>query len=155
MQQLGLAYTPKTQSRLRELLWPAVDNPVAIKTVCHTGMWVSFVVGGRTALFTIIGGHLLGGFVTGAIFVAIGIGIRKYSRVAAILGVLLYLGPQIATASISVVSVIFAFLFISSLRATFALHRLNKQSSIPLQMSRPSSETGISIESGLDSSGSL
>ena len=135
MQQLGLAYTPKTQSRLRELLWPDVDNPVAIKTVCHTGMWVSFVVGGLTALFTIIGGHLLGGFVTGAIL--IGIGIRKYSRVAAILGVLLYLGPQIATASISVVSVIFAFLFISSLRATFALHRLNKQSSIPLQMSRP------------------
>ena len=132
MQQLGLAYTPKTQSRLRELLWPDVDNPVAIKTVCHTGMWVSFVVGGLTALFTIIGGHLLGGFVTGAIFVAIGIGIRKYSRVAAILGVLLYLGPQIATASISVVSVIFAFLFISSLRATFALHRLNKQSPIPL-----------------------
>src|SRR5947208_16660265 len=65
MQQLGLAYTPKTQSRLRELLWwPDVDNPVVLKTVCHTGMWPSFVVGGLTPLFPIIGGHLLRRLVT-------------------------------------------------------------------------------------------
>src|SRR3989442_8607791 len=113
MQQLGLAYTPKTQSRLRELLWPDVDNPVAIKTVCHTGMWVSFVVGGLTALFTIIGGHFLGGFVPGAIFVSIGIGIRKYSRISAILGALLYPRPHTATTSFPLVSVIFSFLFIT------------------------------------------
>src|SRR5438552_18090804 len=61
IQQLDLAYTPKTQSRLRELLWPDVDNPVAIKTVCHTGMWVSLVVSGLTALIAIIGGHYQGG----------------------------------------------------------------------------------------------
>src|SRR5438552_15194804 len=64
MQQLGLAYTPKTQSRLRELVWPDVDNPVAIKTVCHTGMWVSFVGGGCTALLAISGGDLRGFFGT-------------------------------------------------------------------------------------------
>src|SRR2546428_13830879 len=68
MQQLGLAYTPETQSRLRELLWPDVDRPLAIKTVCHTGMWVSFVVGCRTALFTIIGGPFLGGRRSGPTF---------------------------------------------------------------------------------------
>src|SRR2546422_11707211 len=113
MQQLGLAYTPKTQSRLRELLWPDVDSPVAIKTVCHTGMWVSFVVGGLTALFTIIGGHLLGGFVTGAIFVGIRNGISKYSRITGILGGLLYLQPITLQDIIKVVSGIFSFLFIS------------------------------------------
>jgi hypothetical protein len=94
-------------------------------------MMVSFAVGGLAALLSTIDHNWLGGVVNCAIFVAIGIGIRKYSRVAAILGVLLYVVPQIVTASIGVLSVIFSFLFISSLRATVALHRLNHPTPVP------------------------
>ena len=131
MQNLGLSHTPKTQSRLRELLWPDVDNPVAIKTVCHTGMWVSFLVGGFTAVLSILVGQVVVGVVTAAIFVAIGYGIRRCSRIAAVLAVVLYIGPQILMRSTGVISFIFAFLFIGSLRATFSLHRLNRQQTPP------------------------
>ena len=107
-------------------LWPDVDDAVAIRTVCHTGMWVSFVVAGFTGVAYTIAGYPLAALIIAGIFVLIGVGIRKHSRIAAVLSVLLYIGPQVATGSISVVSFIFAFLFIGSVRATFALHRLNK-----------------------------
>jgi hypothetical protein len=132
MQRLGLSYTPKTESRLKELLWPDVNNIVAIKTVCHTGMWVCFIVGGFSAVFDALAENWITVLMTIGIFGAIGIGIRRCSRVAAVLAVLFYVGSQILVRSFSVVSVIFSFLFISSARAAFAYHGMRKQQAQPV-----------------------
>jgi hypothetical protein len=127
MQRLGLANTPKTESRLKELLWPDVNNEVAVRTVCHTGMWASFFIAGLTTLFVVLRFISVLGVMDAVIFVGIGFGIRKFSRIAAVFGLLLYLLEQIASANLSVLTVILTFIFIGCVRATFALARMKKQ----------------------------
>jgi hypothetical protein len=95
-------------------------------------MWVSFIVGGLSGLFDVLANGWITGLITIGIFAGIGIGIRKYSRVAAVLAVFFYVGSQILVRSFSVVSVIFSFLFISSARAAFAYHRIRKRQAEPV-----------------------
>ena len=78
-------------------------------------------------MFDVLADAWIPGLLTIGIFAGIGLGIRKYSRVAAVVAVFFYVGSQIVVRSFSVVSVIFSFLFVSSARAAFAYHRIRKQ----------------------------
>jgi hypothetical protein len=137
MQQLGLSSnTPPSHSRIRELLWPDVDHESDIKSVADRGMWVSFLIAGVTTFFAILQWVPISSILDAAMFVAIGFGIRKLSRTAAVLGFLLYGGGQLYMLSHGkggynlVLLVIFSAVFLSCIRATFAFHRIKKQKQI-------------------------
>ncbi|MEW5978336.1 MAG: hypothetical protein AB1898_21275 [Acidobacteriota bacterium] len=133
MQQLGISSNaPQSKSRIRELLWPDVDNEVAIKTVTHNVMWVSFVIAGVTTLVALFGLVPTATIIDAVLFVAIGFGIRRKSRIAAVLGLVLYLGGQLTLLAQGrggynvILLIIFSALFLSAIRATFSFHRLKK-----------------------------
>jgi hypothetical protein len=133
MQQLGISSnSPKSKSRVRELLWPDVDNEVSINTVTYHGMWLSFVIAGAATLLALFGILPIAILVDAVLFVAIGYGIRRKSRAAAILGLVLYLGGQLALfvqgrGGYNLIGlIIFSSLFLSAIRATFSFHRLKK-----------------------------
>jgi hypothetical protein len=126
MQQLGLSpNAPKTTSRVRELLWPDVSDLVAAETAARNGMYASFFVVGVTALFALLNVTNRAALIDAALFVAIGIGIRKMSRIAAVAGLILYVSEQlmsIAQGRIGaniIMAVIFTGVFLSAVRAAF------------------------------------
>jgi hypothetical protein len=131
MQQLGVSSNaPKTTSRIRELLWPDVSDLVAVETAARNGMYVSFFIAGVTVLFAVIGWTPRIAIIDAVLFAAIGIGIRKMSRIAAIAGLILYASEQlfsIAQGRIGaniILVVIFTGAFLSAVRAAWAYPRL-------------------------------
>jgi hypothetical protein len=84
MQTLGLSdSTPRTESRLRSLLWPTIRDEADVDYLTQQGFWICFVV----ALFTLgssfFSGTVLGGLFESIFFFLCGIGIRERSRFAA------------------------------------------------------------------------
>lgn len=134
MQQLGLSpNAPKTQSRLRELLWPDVSDEVSAETAARNGMYAAFAVATVTALLALVQWIPRASLVDGVLFLCIGFGIRKMSRTAAVAGLVLYVVEQ-GYAFFQgrggwnvVLLVILTALFLSAARATFSYHRLKKR----------------------------
>jgi hypothetical protein len=89
MQTLGLSpSTPKPSNRLRELLWPVINDDVSALTAARNGMYVCFFVAVVTAVVALFTNPV--GLLDAALFLMVGIGIRQLSRVAALTGLLLY-----------------------------------------------------------------
>jgi hypothetical protein len=126
MQRLGLSpNAPKTTSRVRELLWPDVSDLVAAETSARNGMYARFFVAGITALFALLNVTHRAAPINAVLFAAIGIGIRKMSRIAAVAGLVLYVSEQLMSmaqgrigANIIMV-VIFTGVFLSAVPAAF------------------------------------
>jgi hypothetical protein len=126
MQTLGLSdSTPKSQGRLRALLWPTINNDVSASTAAQNAMYAGFAVGALTTLFVLLWITSRSSLADGALFVMLGIGVRQFSITASILAVLLYATNVVtaighgAVGSGIVVSVIVTSLFISAIRAAF------------------------------------
>ena len=137
MQQLGLSSnTPQSHSRIRELLWPDVHRESDLKSVADRRMWVSFLIAGVTTFFAIFQWVPVSAILDAAIFVAVGFGIRKLSRTAAVVGLVLYSAGQLYMIFKGkggynlVLLIIFSAVFLSCVRATFAFHRMKKQKQI-------------------------
>ena len=133
MQQLGLSpNAPKTPSRLRELLWPDVSDTVAAETAARNGMYASFFIAAVTTLFSLLGLAAPSAVLDAVLFVIIGIGIRKMSRIAAVAGLVLYLAEQGYAISRGrtgfnlVMLVIITAIFISSVRAAWSFRRFRE-----------------------------
>lgn len=129
MQTLGIS---------RELLWPDVSDEVGARTAAHFAMWASFIVAAMSVFFVLIARLPKAAFIDAALFLAVGIGIRKMSRFAAVSGLVLYVSGKIyglaADASgvgwrlhAFVIPIIITFLFISSVRGTFGYQRQKKR----------------------------
>jgi len=127
MQQLGLSpNSPKTTSRIRELLWPDVSDAVAAETAARNGMYASFFIAGMTALFAALGLVPKVSLIDSLTFAVLGGGIRRIWRIAAVAAPLLYLIEQVygfthgrATFNV-ILPIIVAAVFISSARAAFS-----------------------------------
>jgi hypothetical protein len=124
MQTLGLSdSTPKSEGRLRALLWPRIHSDVAAATAAQNAMYAGFAVGALTAIFVLLRMTPVSGFLDAALFVMLGIGVRQFSITASILALLLY-AINVVTFTIHgvlgsgiVVAVIITSLFISAVRA--------------------------------------
>ncbi len=126
MQQLGISpNAPKTTSRVRELLWPDVSDLVAAETAARNGMYASFFVAGVTAAFVLFNWTGRPALIDAVLFAAIGIGIRKMSRIAAVAGLVLYVSEQLMSIAQGrvganiIMAVIFTGVFLSAVRAAF------------------------------------
>ena len=121
-------------------LWPKIESPEAAKSAMKNAASASFIivaVTGTVAVLAIILGHPILGIngsalVDAGLFALIGWRLRKHSRIAAILGLLLYLleagqrfvsGAGSSAAAGSVVTILFILYFINGVRGAMFLHQ--------------------------------
>lgn len=118
MQTLGVSRTPvQSENRLKSLFWPTIQNADDVDYLGMQGYWVCTAV----AVFVLINasatGHPIAGFFALLFFYFGGMGVREHSRWAAALIFALYAADTILSPGI--VSVIFAGLLLSNVRATW------------------------------------
>jgi hypothetical protein len=132
---------PPASKKTTNWFWPPVDSLDAAKEAAKQGAIAAALVAGITAIVAIL--SLFGleitslwALVDAALFALIAFGIYKLSRVAAVLGLLLYLWEQISQILITgktniILVVLFTLYFIHAIRGTFAYHKLKEQQPEP------------------------
>jgi hypothetical protein len=91
MQTLGLSdSTPKSEGRLRALLWPSIRSDVAASTVAQNAMYAGVGVGAVTTIFVLLRIAPVSALLDAVLFVILGFGARQFSITASILALLLY-----------------------------------------------------------------
>jgi hypothetical protein len=131
MQTLGLSDSaPRTEGRLKSLLWPTIRNDVDLETVTSQGFWICFLVAALTLAVSVVVGQALLGAFEAAFFFLGGIGVRQRSRVAAVcvFGVYL-LGSLIA--GIGVVRIVFLALLLANVRGVWVSYRWERSAAEP------------------------
>jgi hypothetical protein len=134
--------TPPTPKKNTNWYWPPVDTVEAARNTAKQGAIAAAIVSGITALFAIL--SLVGveivslwALVDAGLFALIAFGIYKMSRLAAVIGIALYLWGQLnqilATGNSNYILIIlFTLYFIHAIRGTFAYHKLKKQQPEPV-----------------------
>jgi hypothetical protein len=130
MQTLGLSdSTPKSEGRLRALLWPSIGSDVAASTVAQNAMYAGVGVGAVTTIFVLLRITPVSALLDAFLFVILGFGARQFSITASILALLLYV-TNVVTSILhgvigagGVIAVIITSLFISSIRAAMFMRR--------------------------------
>ncbi|HEY9818764.1 MAG TPA: hypothetical protein V6D20_23595 [Candidatus Obscuribacterales bacterium] len=134
---------PNEPKAKQNAFWPTIDSIKRAREVAQQGFWAAVIVAVVTAIFTVVSimaGNIAGlpisawSFIDVGIFVAIAIGIRRMSRIAAVLGLVVYVGNQLYIWSVTgprttgIIVVVFLILaFIHGVRGTFAYHSYRKQ----------------------------
>jgi hypothetical protein len=120
------------ESRLKAFLWPNLKTQPGIDSVIDLGKIAAFVIAGLTCLGVLLKMAPMTALFDAAIFVALGFGIRKKSRICSVLAFVLYMSSQVLAFANGQGSwnlaliVIFAFLFINAIRGSFVHNRLKK-----------------------------
>jgi hypothetical protein len=125
-------------------VWPTIDSIQTAREAAQQGFWAAIAVAVITSI-AILAAMALGGalgpldlgvwaFIDVGIYVAIAIGIRRMSRVAAVLGLVLYIANRIylwavlgARPAGIAMTAILVIALLNGVRGTFAYHRLRKQ----------------------------
>jgi len=85
MQTLGLSdSTPRTEGRLKALLWPTIRNDGDFDYITEQGFWVCFIVAACTLVFSAFTHTLLAGGFEALFYFLAGIGVRQRNKLAAI-----------------------------------------------------------------------
>lgn len=133
---------PPPNKKAANWFWPPVDSLNAAKEAAKQGAIAAAIVAGITAIVAIL--SLFGleitslwALVDAALFALIAFGIYKLSRVAAVIGLTLYLWEQLsqilATGKTNIfLVVLFTLYFIHAIRGTFAYHKLKEQELEPV-----------------------
>lgn len=122
-------------------LFPSIDGTESAQEVARQGVWASLLVAGFTTFFILLsfaGVSFLNAwsFLDVAAFVAIAYGIHKMSRIAAMVGLALYVAervvlwsnPMFKPNAVGLIMTIFiTFAFINAVRGTFAYHQYRRQ----------------------------
>ncbi len=118
MQTLGLSdSTPRTESRLKSLFWPSIQNGTDVDYLGAQGYWFCAFVAVMTFVFTAIQGHWISGVFVFLFYYLGGVGVRERSRYAALV-VLIMSVVDMLVAGPGVFRVLVAALLLSNLRAT-------------------------------------
>jgi hypothetical protein len=119
MQTLGISdSTPRTESRLKSLLWPSVETATDVDYLGTQGYWICTVVAVITLVLSVLVGRAGWGVLIFLLYYLGGVGVRERSRYAAITVFVFYL-LEILTSGPSVPRIIFAALLFANLRATW------------------------------------
>lgn len=131
-------YNPSV-GKLKETYWPEMNTPDAAEKAIRNAAGVAFVVAGVTALLSTLAMfnvlHFLQpwSIIDAILFAAIGFYIRRESRVAAVLGLVLYLlealdrilsGAGGSLGGFSILTILFTLYLINGVRGAFSLARL-------------------------------
>ncbi len=128
MQTLGLSdTTPRTENRLKSLLWPSVETGSDVDYLGTQGYWVCSVVAVLSAFILAVSGHALIAVVVFLFNYLGGVGVRERSRYAAAVVLVVYVLDTLVV-GLSVARVIIAALLLSNLRATWIASRWKPES---------------------------
>ena len=129
--------------------WISIDSIESARTAARQGVWAAGLVAAITAVLAVIS-MTTGGMPAGfphvnawafwdvGFFVAVAWGIHKMSRVAAVIGLVLYLieqiimrvsYPEMSTRGLVFVG-LFIFAFINGIRGTFAYHAFRRDNKL-------------------------
>lgn len=136
MQTLGLSdSTPRTESRLKSLFWPAIQNDGDLDYVTNQGFWVCFVVAVVTEIFSAFAGHPFVTLLDSGFFFLAGLGMRMRSRAAAILAFSVYLMSGFVLGKsgqgFSIVRIIFLALLLANVRGIWLAASWTKSETDP------------------------
>ena len=127
MQTLGLADSQvRSESRLKSLFWPSIENGAAVDYLAVQGFWVCTIVG-LLSLVSLGLSHPISAILVFLLFHLGGVGVREHNPFAAAIMLVYYVLDFVATAffvlttspGIGVVRVIIIALLFSNLRATW------------------------------------
>jgi hypothetical protein len=110
MQTLGLSEsTPRTEGRLKSLLWPTIHNNTDLEYVTEQGFWICSIVSVVTLGMTVSTGSrvvsLFGLFEATFYFLG-GVGVRQRNRFAAVAVFAAYLGGTLLKLAMTGVSLV-------------------------------------------------
>lgn len=125
---------------IMEWLWPTIDDMESAKKAAHKGAAAAFVitiVTGAVTFLAVQGVEIFkdlansSSFIDAGLFLVIGFFIYRLSRIAAVIGLLLYIGEQVmmiqaAGFRFSALMILLVCYFISGVRGTFEYHNLKK-----------------------------
>ena len=125
MQTLGLSdSTPRTENRLRALLWPTIRNDVDFDYVTTQGFWICFLVAVFTIIWSAMSGSWISGLFEAGFYFLAAMGVRQQSRVAACAAFSAYLMSALVMqryngGGFSVITIIFLALLFANVRGSW------------------------------------
>ena len=119
MQTLGLTdSTPRTESRIKSLLWPTIQTGSDVDYLGAQGYWVCAAAAVLAFVFSVVSGHAMVATVVLVFYYLGGVGVRERSRYAAAV-VLIFFVADALTSGPSVLRVFIGALLLSNFRATW------------------------------------
>ena len=125
MQILGLSEsTPRTESRLRALLWPTIRSVVDLEYIARQGFWICFLVAVSSLVTRAFTGRLLTGLLDIGFFFLAGVGVRERNRFAGVSAFAAYLLWALVTQRFTgqgfgVIQIVFLALLLSNVRGNW------------------------------------
>jgi len=122
----------RTESRLKSLFWPEIENGSDVDYLGAQGYWVCTLVAVVSVVFLAVSGKPVSGVAILLFYYLGGVGVRERSRYAAVVIFTMYLLDTLL--SPGVVRILFAALLLSNLRATWIASRWkpgSEESSLP------------------------
>ena len=124
-------------------IWPDVNTLESSKQACRNAAGAAFIVAALTAIVAVIamtsGTAIVGingwALVDAVAFAVLGIFLRRFSRTAALIALVLYILERVAMMADSPspagipLAIIFVLFFLGGVRGAFAYHRLNAEQS--------------------------
>ena len=134
-------------SRFRRTWWPTLDNSESAKGATREGAWAALIVAVGTALIATLNiegvtnnfmGENAWAYVDASAFLILSILVFRFSRIAALLALIFYLGERISilvnvpyARSNLLVAAIFVMAFVNGIRGAFAWHRFRQSATLP------------------------
>lgn len=119
MQTLGLSdSTPRTESRIKALLWPTIRNEADLEYVSQQGFWICSIIALASAILGIIGGSIAGGIVEATFYFLAGTGVRERSKLAAVVVFVVYFMSAFINGSggLGIARIIFSGVLLANIR---------------------------------------
>ena len=118
METLGLSdSTQRSESRIKALLWPSIQNGTDIDYLGSQGYWICTLVAVLSLIVLAATVHWLIGVVVFLFYYLGGVGVRERSRFAAAVVFAMYVLDSVG--SLGVMRIIFGALLLSNLRGTW------------------------------------
>jgi len=129
-------------SRKSNFIWPDVSTLDGARSACRTGAAFAVIVAvltGGVAILAALGVHLFptsvfdaSALIDAALFAVVAWGLYRYSRVAAVAGLVIYLAERVYMIASGVtggipLAIIMTIGLLGAVRGAFAHHRLSKQ----------------------------
>ena len=138
MQTLGLSdSTPRSESRLKSLLWPSVKSAIDVDYLGSQGYWICTLIACFSFVVLFATGQPGTAVVTLLLYYIGGVGVREGSRFAAGVVFAFYLLDTLVV-GLGVVRVIFGAILLSNVRATWVASRWepgSEEESAPARLS--------------------
>jgi hypothetical protein len=124
METLGLSEsTPRSESRLKSLFWPSIQNGTDVDYLGLQGYWVCAVTAALSFALTMIAGNPVLALIVLLFYYIGGVGVRERSRYAAAVVLALFVTDTVTTTGPSVLRILIGALLLSNLRATWIASR--------------------------------